>query len=283
MSNRDYMHGAVFGRQRIPRVRSGRRIAVTKAMMVGLAGDAPRSLALMPPNDPRLVRPKLAHDAARTTCSESFQVWRLFTYALLHGDSHAPGCSTSWDSGSSAAPSKSGWGKKRFWVFCVFACLISAIVYIAFETALRRQHADDRRERHRHGVHRAGRFLDAGAPGHLHDLPGQALGARGGARPHRRVRSAGRAQRRRGRRPSRRGVVRLSLLPLHSGHVDRLFDKIDDADERRRTKKAEKTAREQRELRRELDRILDKVNREGMPSLTSAERKFLKDASNKLR
>ena len=36
------------------------------------------------------------------------------------------------------------------------------------------------------------------------------------------------------------------------------------------------------ELRQEIDRILDKVNREGMTALTDQERKFLKRASKKL-
>ena len=36
-------------------------------------------------------------------------------------------------------------------------------------------------------------------------------------------------------------------------------------------------------LRREIDRILDKMNREGEGALTDEERRFLKDASRKLR
>lgn len=67
------------------------------------------------------------------------------------------------------------------------------------------------------------------------------------------------------------------------GRVRGLFDAVDRmADARQRRKRREQEQSEV-EMRRELDRILDKVGREGMPALTDAERKFLKEASERLR
>lgn len=57
--------------------------------------------------------------------------------------------------------------------------------------------------------------------------------------------------------------------------VDKVVDK-------RQAKKQQKNTEQSHELRAEVDRILDKVNREGMQSLTAQERKFLKSASKKL-
>jgi histidinol dehydrogenase len=60
------------------------------------------------------------------------------------------------------------------------------------------------------------------------------------------------------------------------GAIDRM------ADDRRR-KQQERSREREADLRREIDRILDKVNREGMAALTDEERRFLKQASDKLR
>ncbi len=61
-----------------------------------------------------------------------------------------------------------------------------------------------------------------------------------------------------------------------------LFDRIDQMGAERERKKARKRAVQDAELRAELDRILDKVNRDGMTALSDGEKKFLKDASNRL-
>jgi membrane associated rhomboid family serine protease len=58
---------------------------------------------------------------------------------------------------------------------------------------------------------------------------------------------------------------------------------LDRWQERRRRRRAEAEHRQAEQLRGEVDRILDKVNREGMAALTDAERRALKDASARLR
>jgi hypothetical protein len=67
------------------------------------------------------------------------------------------------------------------------------------------------------------------------------------------------------------------------GGIERVFGAIDEMAEKKRRKKEQKRAERDAELRKEVDRILDKVNREGMTGLTEEERRFLKEASAKLR
>jgi len=69
----------------------------------------------------------------------------------------------------------------------------------------------------------------------------------------------------------------------YGGGFGSIFAGIDRMAERRRQAKKTKRAEKDADLRREVDRILDKVNREGMPALTDEERRFLKQASEKLR
>lgn len=69
----------------------------------------------------------------------------------------------------------------------------------------------------------------------------------------------------------------------YGGGVERVFNAIDEMADKQRRKKEEKRAARDAELRKEIDRILDKVNREGMTGLTEEERRFLKQASDKLR
>jgi membrane associated rhomboid family serine protease len=64
------------------------------------------------------------------------------------------------------------------------------------------------------------------------------------------------------------------------GKVLSLFDRFSES---RQRQKVRKRAREEADLRREVDRILDKVNREGMAALSEKERSFLKRASGRLR
>ena len=69
----------------------------------------------------------------------------------------------------------------------------------------------------------------------------------------------------------------------YGGGVERVFDAIDNMADRQRIKRERKAAKKEAELRREVDRILDKVNRDGMAALSDEERRFLKEASEKLR
>ena len=64
--------------------------------------------------------------------------------------------------------------------------------------------------------------------------------------------------------------------------IEGVFNKIDRMADKAAMKKQRKDHSRETELRAEVDRILDKVNREGMTALTEAERKFLKSASKKL-
>lgn len=68
----------------------------------------------------------------------------------------------------------------------------------------------------------------------------------------------------------------------YGSKIDGVFRKIDkmadDADRKKQRKQESKNS----DLRAEVDRILDKVNREGMHALTADERSFLKKASKKL-
>ncbi len=69
----------------------------------------------------------------------------------------------------------------------------------------------------------------------------------------------------------------------HASRMSGVFGAIDRYAEKKRRKKERKVRRKELEMREELDRILDKVNREGMTALSSAERKFLKETSDRLR
>jgi membrane associated rhomboid family serine protease len=73
------------------------------------------------------------------------------------------------------------------------------------------------------------------------------------------------------------------LYYRYGGRFSRIFQSIDNLAEKQRQKKAQQTREREAELRREVDRILDKVNREGMAALSKEERRFLKEASEKLR
>ena len=73
------------------------------------------------------------------------------------------------------------------------------------------------------------------------------------------------------------------LYYRYGGRFGRVFQSIDNLAEKQRHKKEQKSKAREAELRREVDRILDKVNREGMAALSKEERRFLKDASEKLR
>jgi len=65
--------------------------------------------------------------------------------------------------------------------------------------------------------------------------------------------------------------------------VTGVFDAIDRFADKRQAERDLKVRRKEADLRREIDRILDKVNREGMAALSEEERRFLKEASGKLR
>jgi len=67
------------------------------------------------------------------------------------------------------------------------------------------------------------------------------------------------------------------------GRFGQAFGAIDRYVDRQRAKKEMRTRAREAEMRLEIDRILDKVNREGMGALSDSERKFLKEASGKLR
>ena len=69
----------------------------------------------------------------------------------------------------------------------------------------------------------------------------------------------------------------------YASKMSGVFGAIDRYADTKRHKKQRKVQRKELEMREELDRILDKVNREGMTALSSAERKFLKEASDRLR
>jgi len=69
----------------------------------------------------------------------------------------------------------------------------------------------------------------------------------------------------------------------YGGGVERIFGAIDTYTEKRRREKARKQQRSESEMRAEIDRILDKVNREGMHALSEEEKRFLKKASGRLR
>ena len=69
----------------------------------------------------------------------------------------------------------------------------------------------------------------------------------------------------------------------YGGRVRRAFDALEQRAERKQRKRERMSEQKEREMREELDRILDKVNREGMPALSDEEKRFLKRASDRLR
>lgn len=80
------------------------------------------------------------------------------------------------------------------------------------------------------------------------------------------------------------GGALYALLYHQYGHrFAQVFRSIDRMAEKQRQRKERLTREREAELRREVDRILDKVNREGMAALSDEERRFLKEASAKLR
>jgi len=64
--------------------------------------------------------------------------------------------------------------------------------------------------------------------------------------------------------------------------IEGVFSRIDAVADKAQRKKERKGRAHDAELRKEIDRILDKVNREGMSALSEGEKKFLKNASRKL-
>ena len=64
--------------------------------------------------------------------------------------------------------------------------------------------------------------------------------------------------------------------------IEGVFNKIDRMADKADRKKQRKREEQNSDLRAEVDRILDKVNKEGMHALTDDERSFLKKASKKL-
>jgi len=69
----------------------------------------------------------------------------------------------------------------------------------------------------------------------------------------------------------------------YSERIEGVFGAIDHLADKRRFRKQVRRRQEELEMRREIDRILDKVNRDGMTALTEQERRFLKKASSRLR
>lgn len=67
------------------------------------------------------------------------------------------------------------------------------------------------------------------------------------------------------------------------GEFDQLFAAVDGWKAKRNRRRIEEEMRADAELRSEVDRILDKVNREGMAALTDKERRILREASERLR
>ena len=69
----------------------------------------------------------------------------------------------------------------------------------------------------------------------------------------------------------------------HGARFGKLFGAIDRYADRRRREKERRRVVAEAEMRVELDRVLDKVARDGMTALSDRERRFLKDASARLR
>ncbi|MEE8105222.1 MAG: rhomboid family intramembrane serine protease [Planctomycetota bacterium] len=73
------------------------------------------------------------------------------------------------------------------------------------------------------------------------------------------------------------------LYVRHGAKVAGVFDAIDRRSEVAREKKVAKQHLQEAEMRQEMDRILDKIRDEGMPSLSDAERRRLKEIGQRLR
>lgn len=69
----------------------------------------------------------------------------------------------------------------------------------------------------------------------------------------------------------------------YGARIENVFGAIDRYAAKKKRKKEQQRIEREQEMRAELDRILDKVNREGMAALSPQERRFLKDASDRLR
>ena len=72
------------------------------------------------------------------------------------------------------------------------------------------------------------------------------------------------------------------LFYRFGNRIEGVFRRIDRLAEKAERNKQRKRESRDQDLRAEVDRILDKVNREGMTALTDEERRFLKNASKKL-
>lgn len=73
------------------------------------------------------------------------------------------------------------------------------------------------------------------------------------------------------------------LFYRYGGGLEKIFGAIDRYADAHKEKRRQTRDRRDAEMRKEVDRILDKVNREGMAALSDQERRFLKEASGKLR
>ncbi len=78
------------------------------------------------------------------------------------------------------------------------------------------------------------------------------------------------------------GGALYAWIYFKTGGAERLVHAADNFAEKRQRKREHKDAEKASELRAEVDRILDKVNREGMTALTEEEKRFLKRASGRL-
>ncbi|MCZ6786977.1 MAG: rhomboid family intramembrane serine protease [Planctomycetota bacterium] len=73
------------------------------------------------------------------------------------------------------------------------------------------------------------------------------------------------------------------LYYRYGGRVQHVFSEMDRRADRKRAHKEQRRVVEADKMRREVDRILDKVNREGLSALTEAERRYLERAGKRLR
>ena len=69
----------------------------------------------------------------------------------------------------------------------------------------------------------------------------------------------------------------------YGGRFRSVFNALEQRAARKERERERASEHKEREMREELDRILDKVNREGMPALSDEEKRFLKRASDRLR
>ncbi len=79
------------------------------------------------------------------------------------------------------------------------------------------------------------------------------------------------------------GALYAFVYHRYGDRFDGLFSALDRWQAKRRLRHADEDRRAAEKLRGEVDRILDKVNRDGMTALTDAERRALKEASARLR